>query len=273
METPTQKEKAAKKEIKFLEGPQSRWYDFKYAVSVFFEFIKGFRALHFVGPCVTIFGSARFKEDHEYYKQARELSARIAELGFTIITGGGPGIMEAANRGAKDVGGRSVGCNIVLPVEQDHNPYLDKWVNIKYFFLRKVLLVKYSYAFVVMPGGFGTMDEFFEAVTLVQTRKINSFPIIIFDKEFHQHLVEHNERMRDEGTISPNDMNLFLITDSIPEAIDYIKQKSITGFGLKTAQPPTAYWGFFENRLKIALTPIKTLFGRKEDDTKSYKPE
>src|SRR3954469_10676629 len=155
------------KEIQFLEGPQSRWKDFKYTVSVLLEFIRGFRTLHFVGPCVTIFGSARFKEDHEYYKQTRALAAEIAQLGFTIMTGGGPGIMEAANRGAKDVGGRSVGCNIVLPIEQHHNKYLDKWVDIKYFFVRKVLLVKYSYAFVVMPGGFGTLDEFYEAITLV----------------------------------------------------------------------------------------------------------
>ena len=150
-----------KKEIQFLEGPQSRWKDFKYTVSVLFEFIKGFRALHFVGPCVTIFGSARFKEDHKYYEQARSLGAEIAQLGFTIMTGGGPGLMEAANRGAKDVGGRSVGCNIVLPIEQHPNSYLDRWVNIKYFFIRKTLLIKYSYAFVVMPGGFGTLDEFY----------------------------------------------------------------------------------------------------------------
>ena len=136
----TGKEKKVKKEIQFFEGPQDRVKNFKYAVSVFFEFIKGFRALHFVGPCVTVFGSARFKEDHPFYKQARELSGEIAKLGFTIMTGGGPGIMEAANRGAKDVGGKSVGCNIVLPQEQKHNPYLDKWVDIKYFFLRKMLL-------------------------------------------------------------------------------------------------------------------------------------
>ena len=147
-----------KSEIHFFKGPQDRWKNFKYAVSVFFEFIKGFRALHFVGPCVTVFGSARFKEDHPYYKQTRELSGEIAKLGFTIMTGGGPGIMEAANRGAKDVGGKSVGCNIILPHEQSPNPYLDKWVDIKYFFLRKALLMKYSYAFVVMPGGFGTLD-------------------------------------------------------------------------------------------------------------------
>ena len=253
MATTSEKKTQAKKDIKFLDGPQSRWYDFKYGLSVLFEFIKGFRGLHFVGPCVTIFGSARFKEDHPYYHQARELSARIAELGFTIMTGGGPGIMEAANRGAKDVGGRSVGCNIVLPVEQDPNPYLDKSVNIKFFFVRKVLLVKYSYAFVVMPGGFGTMDEFFEAVTLVQTKKINGFPIIIFDKEFHTHLLAHNQHMLEEGTISANDPSLYLVTDSYDEAIAYIKEKSILGFGLKSASPIKPFWGFFEKGLKNVL--------------------
>ena len=254
-----------KKEIKFLEGPQSRWEDFKYAVSVFFEFIKGFRALHFVGPCVTIFGSARFKSDHQYYKQARKLAGEIASLGFTIITGGGPGIMEAANRGAKDVGGRSVGCNIVLPIEQHPNKYLDRWVNIKYFFIRKTLLIKYSYAFVVMPGGFGTLDEFFEAVTLVQTKKIHGFPIIIFDKEFYQEILDHNDRMVKTGTISKHDTKLFLVTDSIPEAIEYIKEKSIAGFGLQYAKTPQPYWGLFEKGLKKL-----TNFIPKDDD---YNPE
>lgn len=254
-----------KKEIKFLEGPQSRWKDFKYTVTVFFQFIKGFRALHFVGPCVTIFGSARFKEDHEYYKQTRKLAGEIALLGFTIITGGGPGIMEAANRGAKDVGGKSVGCNIVLPVEQHPNPYLDKWVDIRYFFIRKTLLIKYSYAFVVMPGGFGTLDEFFEALTLVQTKKISGFPIIIFDKEFYEELLAHNERMVKAGTISKNDKKLYLVTDSIPEAIDYIKKKSIAGFRLQYEKRPKPFWGFFEK----GLEKISNLMPQNED----HKPE
>jgi uncharacterized protein (TIGR00730 family) len=239
-----------KQEIQFLEGPQNRWKNLKYAVSVFFEFIKGFRALHFVGPCVTIFGSARFKEDHEYYKQTRLLSAEIARLGFTIMTGGGPGIMEAANRGAKDVGGKSVGCNIVLQHEQHRNAYLDRWVDINYFFLRKTLLIKYSYAFVVMPGGFGTLDEFFEALTLVQTNKINMFPIIIFDKEFYKNILEHNERMLRAGTISINDERIYLVTDSIDETIQYIKEKSIIAFGLKYMKTKKPFWGFFEKGLK-----------------------
>jgi uncharacterized protein (TIGR00730 family) len=222
-----------KEEIKFLEGPQSRWAEFKMTVRVLIDFIRGFRALHTVGPCVTIFGSARFDENHESYKQTRALAAAIAKLGFTIMTGGGPGIMEAANRGAQDVGGRSVGCNILLPKEQGHNPYLDKWVTIRYFFVRKTLLIKYSYAFVVMPGGFGTLDEFFEAITLIQTKKLANFPIIIFDKAFHQHLVEHIDLMLEERTISKDDLNLFLVTDSIEESVEYLKQHSIKRFDLK----------------------------------------
>ena len=223
----------SKSEIQFLEGPQSRWKEFSFSIKVMLEFIKGFRALHFCGPCVTIFGSARFKEGNKYYEQTRQLAGKIALLGFTIMTGGGPGIMEAANRGAKEVGGKSVGCNIVLPAEQQPNPYLDKWVNIRYFFVRKTLLIKYSYAFVVMPGGFGTMDEFFEAVTLTQTKKISQFPIIIFDKEFHKNLIEHIENMRLNKTISDLDTNLFLVTDSSEEAIEYIRQNSIVKYGLK----------------------------------------
>ena len=220
-------------EIKFLEGPQSRWQEFKFAVKTVFEFIKGFRALHFSGPCVTVFGSARFKEDHPYYRSTQELSSEIAKLGFTIMTGGGPGLMEAANRGAKEAGGRSVGCNIVLPAEQKPNAYLDKQVTIRYFFVRKQLLLKYSFAFVVMPGGFGTLDEYFEALTLIQTKKISDFPIIIFNKEYHKDLLEHIDKMKTIGTISEKDLELLLITDSVEECISMIKERSITKFGLK----------------------------------------
>ena len=226
-----------KLEIKFLEGPRSRWQEFKFTVKVALEFIRGFRALHFTGPCVTVFGSARFKEDHPYYDLTRKLSAEIAKMGFTIMTGGGPGIMEAANRGAKDVGGRSVGCNITLPMEQHHNPYLDRYVNFNYFFVRKTLLVKYSYAFVIMPGGFGTLDEMFEAMTLIQTDKIQDFPVIIFGKEYHSELLQHIEKMLAEKTISPKDMDLFLVTDSIEEAVLHIK-KCIQQFGLRHEKSP-----------------------------------
>ena len=225
-----------KSEIKFLEGPQSRWKEFRFSFNVLLEFIKGFRVLHFVGPCVTIFGSARFKEDDVTYKQTQELAGEIARLGFTIMTGGGPGVMEAANRGAKEVGGRSVACNIELPMEQKPNPYLDKWVSIKYFFVRKTLLIKYSYAFVVMPGGFGTLDEYFEALTLIQTKMLSEFPIIIFDKAYHKDLIEHIERMKERGTISADDLKLCLFTDSIPDAVKHIQDKSIKKFGLKAAE-------------------------------------
>ena len=148
-----------KSEIIFLDGPHSRWKELKFTFETMFEFIRGFRALHFIGPCITIFGSARFKEGHPYYELTRKVAGEFARLGFTILTGGGPGLMEAANRGAKEVGGKSVGCNIQLNIEQKPNPYLDKWVYVKHFFLRKILLVKYSFAFVVMLGGYGKMDE------------------------------------------------------------------------------------------------------------------
>lgn len=235
-----------KKDIRFLQGPQSRWKEFTFTIKVLIEFIKGFRKLHFVGPCVTVFGSARFKEDHPYYQKARDLSARIAELGFTIMTGGGPGIMEAANRGAKEVGGRSVGCNIVLPFEQNPNPYLDKWVDIKYFFVRKTLLIKYSYAFVVMPGGFGTLDEYYEALTLIQTNMLNEFPIIVFDKAFHEKILEHNQVMKEKGTISTDDLSLCLYTDSVDEALEHLKVHAITKFGLKHEPVRKIRWWLLE---------------------------
>ncbi len=234
-------------EIIFLDGPHSRWKEFKFTVKTMFELIKGFRALHFIGPCVTVFGSARFPEGHSYYETTRNLSAAISRLGFTIITGGGPGLMEAANRGAKEAGGRSVGCNILLPMEQKPNPYLDKWINIKYFFVRKVLLVKYSYAFVVMPGGYGTLDEYFEALTLIQTHKIKDFPIIIFGKQYHQDLLEHIDQMKNDKTIDPLDAKLFLVTDDINEAVELIRDKSIGPFGLRPKLPVKPFKFLFES--------------------------
>ena len=232
-----------REELEFFEGPHSRWSEFVFAGKVFLEFIKGFRALHFSGPCVTVFGSARFKPDHEQYKLAEEFGRKLAKLGFTVLTGGGPGIMEAANKGAKEVGGKSIGCNIILPHEQRPNPYLDKWVNMKYFFVRKVLLTKYSYAFVVMPGGFGTLDELFEAVTLIQNNKIHRFPVVLFGKEFHKHIIAHLNLMVEHKTISPKDLELFLITDSVDESIEYIKSHTIERYNLRAKEKPSQILG------------------------------
>jgi uncharacterized protein (TIGR00730 family) len=217
----------------FLEGPHSRKSEFIFILKILFDFIKGFRTLHFVGPCITVFGSARFPEGHNYYEEARKIGYQLAKLGFTVMTGGGSGIMQAANQGTKEANGISVGCNIVLPKEQKPNPYLDKWVNLNYFFVRKVLLTKYSYGYVVMPGGFGTLDEFFEAFTLVQTGKMKKFPIILFGKEYHKKLYEHILMMVNEKTISAEDLELFLYTDSVEEAMKHISKYSILDFGLK----------------------------------------
>lgn len=238
---PGKLKKQAHEEEVFLEGPKSRWKEFFFTFKIMLEFIRGFRALHFVGPCITVFGSARFKEDHPAYEQAREVGAGLSKLGFTVMTGGGPGIMEAANRGAKDVGGRSVGCNIVLPFEQYANPYLDSWVNIRYFFVRKVLLTKYSYGFIVMPGGFGTLDEFFEALTLIQTTKVKKFPIVLMGKEFHSHLYGHIQKMIEEKTISSQDKDLFLFTDSVEEAMDHMEKYAIEHFGLRRKKKIKTY--------------------------------
>lgn len=234
-------------EIIFLDGPQSRWQELKFTFKTMRELITGFRALHFVGPCITVFGSARFKEDHPYYTLTREAGAAFAKLGFTILTGGGPGLMEAANRGARDVYGRSVGCNIQLPVEQAPNPYLDKWIRMEHFFIRKILLVKYSYAFVVMPGGFGTLDEYFEALTLIQTHKIKDFPVIIFGKKYHSELLAHIRLMQQNATIGATDTSLFLVTDSIDEAVKLIAEKSIKPFGLQPKKKIKPFRWLFEH--------------------------
>jgi hypothetical protein len=200
------------------------------------DFLKGFRTLHFVGPCVTVFGSARFDENHKYYRLAREVGAAISKMGFTVLTGGGPGIMEAANRGAKDVQGRSVGCNIKLPFEQHHNPYLDRSVTLDYFFVRKTLLIKYSYGFIIMPGGFGTLDEMFEALTLIQTKKIRNFPIVVMGSEFWGEMRQFIDAMLAGGTISPEDLDLIKWTDSIDEAIAHLQEHAVKQFGLRLAR-------------------------------------
>jgi uncharacterized protein (TIGR00730 family) len=197
------------------------------------EFVEGFDTLSDVRNAVTVFGSARTPENDPYYAAARETSRLLAENGFAVITGGGPGIMEAANRGAKDAGGISIGCNIVLPQEQQANPYLDHVVTFRYFFVRKVMMVKYSYAFIVMPGGVGTMDELFEALTLIQTRKIGDFPVVLMGVEYWQPLVDLLKRMMDATTISAEDLNLVMVTDSMDEAIAHIQKHAIEKFGLR----------------------------------------
>ncbi len=220
----------------FLEGPRSRIKEFVFAIKVLFEFISGFRMLHFLGPCVAVFGSARIKEDSPYYQSAKEIGAGLAQLGFTTITGGGPGIMEAANRGAKERNGASVGCNIRLPQEQQPNPYVDKWFICKYFFVRKVLMFKYSDAFIIMPGGIGTLDEFFEALTLVQTKKILDFPIILFGKEFWEPLQPLFKSMINAKMISPEDLDLLLFTDSVADTLKHIETIAVAKHAEKRRQ-------------------------------------
>jgi uncharacterized protein (TIGR00730 family) len=248
--TPEKEKKVvkAKKQI-YLEGPRSRGYEFRFALRVFWQFIKGFRTLHFVGPCITVFGSARFKEDHPYYEAARAFGKRIADMSFTTLTGGGPGIMEAANRGAFENNGYSIGCNIQLPFEQKPNPYVQKSITFEHFFVRKVLLVKYSYAFIIMPGGFGTMDEFFETLTLVQTKTIINFPIVLFGKEYHKTLFEYMNKMAEEKTISPEDLNLVLLTDSIDEAMAHIEKYIKTNYKIKIRKRK---WWLFEPKSAAA---------------------
>jgi uncharacterized protein (TIGR00730 family) len=223
-------------ERQFLEGPRSRTDEFFRVLRILAEFIRGFRALHFVGPCVTVFGSARFQPGHRYYELAREAGRHLSSAGFTVMTGGGPGIMEAANRGAREHGGPSIGCNIQLPMEQEPNPYVDKFVEFRYFFVRKVMLVKYSRAFVVLPGGFGTLDEVFETLTLVQTGKIRNFPIILMGREYWRPVLDFiRETMLAQGTISPEDVDLITVTDSPEEAAAVVREAARSGVGLERA--------------------------------------
>jgi hypothetical protein len=232
------------KETHYLEGPKSRSAELSFAFKVLFQFLKGFRVLHFVGPCITVFGSARFREGHTYYEKARQIGAAVAGMGFTTMTGGGPGIMEAANRGAFEAGGRSVGCNIVLPFEQRPNPYMHKWVTIRYFFVRKVLLLKYSYAFVVLPGGWGTMDEMFETLTLVQTKVIHNFPVVLVGVDYYAPLMDYLLFMVQQKTISPDDLKLVRLTDDIDEAMDHIRKYITKNYRVKKRGNPL--WWLWE---------------------------
>ncbi|HMQ62266.1 MAG TPA: TIGR00730 family Rossman fold protein [Flavilitoribacter sp.] len=228
-------------EYEYLEGPKSRSSELWFALRVFFQFIKGFRTLHFVGPCITVFGSARFREGHPNYEKAREIGKAVADMGFTVMTGGGPGVMEAANRGAREAGGRSVGCNVILPFEQKPNPFMDTWITIRYFFVRKVLLLKYSYAFIVLPGGWGTMDELFETLTLVQTGVIQRFPVVLIGKDYYAGLMSFIEHMVKNETISPKDLKLVLCTDNTDEALDHIREYIRGNYRVRQKRRP-AWW-------------------------------
>jgi len=218
---------------RFLRGPQPRGFELGRALRIAVEFLRGFRALHFVGPCVTVFGSARFAEDHPYYTLARDVGARLAKAGFTVMTGGGPGLMEAANRGAREAGGRSIGCNIELPVEQKPNPYLDRWITFHHFFVRKVMLVKYSYAFIALPGGFGTLDEVFEIATLMQTGKVRDFPVVLVGSEFWRPFVDFvRTNLVAAGTVDRVDAARIQVTDSPEAAVNGLTQTALEQFGL-----------------------------------------
>lgn len=232
------------KDPSYLDGPKPRFTELLFAFDVFKEFIKGFRAFHFAGPYITVFGSARFQEDHPYYKLTYEISKKISNLGFTILTGGGPGIMEAANKAAYENGGMSVGLNIILPQEQQPNPYMHKWILLKYFFVRKTLLIKYSYGFIVMPGGMGTMDEFFETLTLIQTKTIKNFPVVLIGKEYYKDIDDLLNKMLEAKAISESDLKLILITDNIDEAVQHIKNIINENF---IAKPAKARKILFEN--------------------------
>jgi uncharacterized protein (TIGR00730 family) len=227
------------REQRFLEGPQSRAFEFQRALRIFREFLHGFRALHFVGPCVTVFGSARTPEAHPHYSAARAIGAGLAQMGFTTMTGGGPGIMEAANRGAREAGGRSVGCNIELPHEQQPNPYLDRWITFRHFYVRKVMLVKYSYAFIAMPGGFGTLDELFETATLVQTKKMEPFPVVLVGRDYWQPLFDFlRERLLAEDMVDAADLGLLQLVDSTEDALAIVRAQALPRARARMERPP-----------------------------------
>jgi uncharacterized protein (TIGR00730 family) len=208
------------------------------------EFVRGFRSLHFVGPCVTVFGSARFPAEHPYCGLARQTGAELARVGFAVMTGGGPGIMEAANQGAKEMGGLSLGATIKLPHEEAANRYLDHQVSFDYFFVRKVVLVKYSYGFIVLPGGFGTLDEVFNTVTLIQTLKIRDFPIVLMGSDYWSPLIGFiRDTMVSCGTISRGDPDLLTLTDDPDEAVRLISARALQKFGLRWQPRPIRVLG------------------------------
>ena len=208
----------------FLSGRRKKQADVESAVGIFLEMLRGFELINVPDPCVTVFGSARILEGHPHYRMARELGARLASAGFAVMTGGGPGLMEAANRGARDSGGYSAGCSIRLPHEQKVNDYLDSYVEFEHFFVRKVMLVKYSCAFVILPGGFGTLDEAFEIAILVQTSKLSRFPIVLMGSEFWAPVRDFVQgKMVEDKLIDEADLAIVKLTDDVDEAVDWIK--------------------------------------------------
>ncbi|HTN38265.1 MAG TPA: TIGR00730 family Rossman fold protein [Arachidicoccus sp.] len=237
-----------RKKIIYLDSPKSGIWEIGFALKVAWQFMFNSRKLHNIGPGITVFGSARLEEGTPAYEAAREFGRRIALMQFTTITGGGPGIMEAANRGAFEAKGISVGMNIVLPHEQHENPYLTDSVVFEHFFTRKVMLVKHSFAFIVMPGGFGTMDEFFEIITLVQTKSVDRYPIVLFGVDFYKPVVELMKTFAAAGTIAPIDMDLVFLTDSIDDAMDYIQQFIKRQYNILPERPR---WRWLEKRESV----------------------
>lgn len=225
-------------ERQFLEGPKSRWFELCRAVRIFLEILRGFRVLHFVGPCITVFGSSRFAESSPHYDLARRIGAGLAAQGWTVLTGGGPGIMEAANRGAYEAGGRSVGCNIQLPSEQRPNPYLDVMLEFRHFFVRKLMLVKYSYAFVIMPGGYGTLDELFEILTLIQTGKVHDFPVVLVGIRYWSHLLAQLRALAEAGAVSHDDLARIVVTDAPTQVFESIRLGALRHFANGTPPSP-----------------------------------
>ena len=240
------KTEAAHPDRYLLAGPHSRTRELLLLWRAVRDFVKGFRVLHFVGPCVTVFGSARFHEHHRYYAMAREVGRQLAESGFTVMTGGGPGIMEAANRGAKDVHGRSLGCNVVLPKEQKPNAYVDSWIDFKYFFVRKLMLAKYSYAFIVCPGGFGTLDELFEVLTLIQTGKVQDFPVALMGTDYWAPLLDQLRLMVAEKTIEPLDLERLIVSDFPGDVVSAVTDTAMKRFGLTYGPKAKPRWWLLE---------------------------
>lgn len=223
-------------DAEFLANPRGRWRNLTILHRIATEMLRGMRRLHFIGPAVSVFGSARVGDDSREYSMAREIGRALGDAGFAVITGGGPGVMEATNRGARDAGATSIGCTIQLPHEESANAFLDVHIDFHYFFTRKYMLTKYSLGFIVFPGGFGTADELFEALTLMQTGKMRDFPVVAFGTEFWRPLRDQLETMAERGMVARTDLDLLKFTDDVDEAMRHITAYAIRGG--KGARPP-----------------------------------